>query len=123
MFIEDARHAINETFLKEIVYADDLNAYRIFPSSSDNASIKASLDNCQQELHKWGAANQVASDSDKESQHVLSLSDPFGNTFRLLGGPFDPELSMAEAVSEIVAAAGWKLRTLLRTRRHDTDSD
>jgi hypothetical protein len=27
-FFEDARHAINETFFTEIVYADDLNAYR-----------------------------------------------------------------------------------------------
>ena len=36
---------------------------------------------------------------------------------------FDPELSMVDAVSEIVSAAGWKLRTLLRTRRFYTDSD
>ncbi len=30
---------------------------------------------------------------------------------------------MVDAVSEIVSAAGWKLRTLLRTRRFYTDSD
>ena len=123
LFFEDARHAINETFFKEIVYADDLNAYRIFPSTSNNDAIKASLNNCQQELHKWGAANQVAFDAGKESQHVLSLSDPLGGTFKLLGVTFDPELSMAESVSELVSAAGWKLRTLLRTRRFYTDAD
>ena len=123
LFFEDARHAINETFFKEIVYADDLNAYRIFPSSSDNVAIKASLNNCQQELHKWRAANQVAFDSGKESQHVLSLTDPLGDTFKLLGVTFDSELSMAESISELVSAAGWKLRTLLRTRRFYTDAD
>ena len=41
----------------------------------------------------------------------------------MLGVTFDSELSMSEAVSEIVTAAGWKLRTLLRTRRYYTDSD
>ena len=30
---------------------------------------------------------------------------------------------MAEAVSEIVTAAGWKLRTLLRTKRFYTDAE
>ena len=30
LFFEDARHAINECFFKEIIYADDLNAFRIF---------------------------------------------------------------------------------------------
>ena len=78
---------------------------------------------CQQELHKWGVANQVAFDASKESQHVLSLSDSAGGDFRLLGVPFDTELSMASAVSEMVFSAGWKLRTLLRTRRFYTDAD
>ena len=124
LFFEDARRAINECFsFTEVVYADDLNAYRVLPSTMPNNVIKKSLDSCQQELHKWGAANQAYFDAGKESQHVLSLSDPFGNSFKLLGVPFDPELSMADAISEIVAAAGWKLKTLLRTRRYYTDSD
>lgn len=82
-----------------------------------------SLEMCQHELHKWGAANQVAFDATKESQHVLSLTDPTGDGFKLLGVPFDTELSMAAAVSDLVAAAGWKLRTLLRTRRFYSDAD
>jgi hypothetical protein len=123
LFFEDARHAINECFFTEVVYADDLNAYRIFPSCTHNSNIKISLDGCQQELHKWGDANQVAFDASKESHHVLSLSDPEGGNFKLLGVSFDTELSMASAVSEIVSAAGWKLRTLLRTRRYYTDAD
>ena len=54
---------------------------------------------------------------------MLSLSDPLGGTFKLLGVTFDSELSMAESISELVSAAGWKLRTLLRTRRFYTDAD
>ena len=65
----------------------------------------------------------MAFDAAKESRHILSVSDPMGDGFRLLGVAFDEELSMSEAVSEIVSAAGWKLRTLLRTRRFYTDSD
>ena len=123
LFFEDARHAINECFYKEVVFADDLNAYRIYPSATQNSAMKQSLDNCQRELHKWGTANQVAFDAAKESQHVLSTSDPEGSAFKLLGVPFDTELSMANAVSELVSSAGWKLRTLLRTRRFYTDAD
>ena len=62
-------------------------------------------------------------DAGKESQHVLSLSDPEVDSFKLLGVPFDTGLSMACAIVEIVSAAGWKLRTLLRTRRFYTDAD
>ena len=123
LFFEDARLAINECFFIEVVYADDLNAYRIFSSACHNDIIIVSLKSCQQELHAWGAANQVAFDAAKESRHVLSLSEPYGNNFKMLGVPFDPQLSMADAVSEIVSAAGWKLRTLLRTHRFYTTSD
>ena len=30
---------------------------------------------------------------------------------------------MADAISELVSAAGWKLRTLIRARRFYTDAD
>ena len=41
----------------------------------------------------------------------------------MLGVTFDTELAMADAISELVSAAGWKLRTLIRTRRFYTDAD
>ena len=80
------------------------------PTGPLGCHFKPKIDraNCQQELHKWGRANQVDFDASKESQHVLSLSDPVGGNFRLLGVPFDTELSMVSAVSEIVSSAGWK---------------
>jgi hypothetical protein len=123
LFFEDARQAITECFFQEVVFADDLNAYRMFPSTTHNNDIKTSLDNCQEELHRWGAANQVSFDAGKESQHILSLSDAYGSNFKLLGVPFDTELSMACAVSELVSAASWKLRVILRTRRFYSDAD
>jgi len=86
-------------------------------------TIKNSSKNCQQKLHTWGDANQVVFNASKESQHVLSLADPCGGDFKMLGVSFDVELSMAEAVEEIVIAASWKLRTLVRTRRFYTDAD
>ena len=123
LFFEDARRAINECMYTEVVYADDLNAYRVFPNHIDNADIERNMDTCQHELHSWGAANQVAFDATKESRHILSLSEASGNGFKMLGVSFDEQLAMSEAVGEIVAAAGWKLRTLLRTRRFYTDAD
>ena len=53
-----------------------------------------------------GVANQVCFDVAKESQHVISVSEPSGDNFKLLGVPFDPALSMVDAVSDIVSAAG-----------------
>ena len=123
LFFEDSRRPIQECFYTEIGYADDLNAYRVFPSDSDNDGIKKNMKMCQQELHKWGAANQVVFDPAKESHHIISSADSSESTFKMLGVTFDTALSMSDAVSEIVMAAGWKLRTLLRTRRYYTDSD
>ena len=123
LFFEDARQSINDCLYTEVVYADDLNAYRVFPHHIDNAFIDKNMDTCQKELHSWGAANQVAFDAAKESRHILSQSDPSGNGFKMLGVTFDEQLTMSEAVGEIVTAAGWKLRTLVRTRRFYTDAD
>ena len=32
-FFEDARQSLNDCLYTEVVYADDLNAYRVFPAS------------------------------------------------------------------------------------------
>jgi hypothetical protein len=123
LFFEDARTAINECMFEEVVYADDLNAYRIFKSTAETAAIEDSMKSCQTELHAWGRANQVVFDPSKESHHILSMSDPVGANFRLLGVAFDGGLTMVDAVGELVADASWKLRTLQRTRRYYTDAE
>ena len=123
LFFEDARLAINDWSYTEVVYADDLNAYRAFGSETSNEVIDQSITNCQQELHRWGRANQVSFDASKESRHIMSLTQPAGDSFRLLGVTFDGGLTMNEAVGEVVSSASWKLRTLIRTRRYYSDAE
>jgi hypothetical protein len=123
VFYEDARRAVEEWLFTEVVYADDLNAYRVFKASAPNEKIYKCLKNCQADLHDWGKANQVAFDPAKESMHILSTTEPHGNDFKLLGVDFDCALDMTNAVHGLVTDAGWKLRTLLRTRRYDSDAE
>jgi hypothetical protein len=122
-FFEDARNAIHELHFKEMVYADDLNAYRAFPRVTARQKMLESARLCQEELHQWGKANQVTFEASKESFHIVSKSEPFGRDFKLLGITFDTSLTMAAAVEEVIAAAGWKLKMLIRTRRYYTDSE
>ena len=106
LFFEESRRPIQECFYTEIAYADDLNAYRVFPAGFDNDGNKKNMKSCQQELHKWVSANQVAFDAGKESQHVLALSDSAGNSFKLFGVLFDTDLSRVATLSEMVWWAG-----------------
>ena len=57
----------------------------------------------------------------KESFHILSSTEAAGKDFKFLGVDFDVELAMDKAVQDVVVAAGWKLKTLIRTRRYYTD--
>jgi hypothetical protein len=123
LFFDDAKQAINEMFFEEGVYADDLNAYRVFPSTTANNNILESLKLCQNELHEWGKANQVEFDAGKESMHILSSSEAYGKDFKMLGVTFDAPLTMRHAVDELVTEAGWKLKMLIRTRRFYTDAE
>ena len=43
----------------EIVFADDLNAYKTFALATPNDALKTSTKKCQLELHKRGRANQL----------------------------------------------------------------
>ena len=123
VFYEDARRAVQECFFNEIVYADDLNAYRTIPSTKTNDKIQESMRLCQTELHTWGRANEVVFDPAKESMHILSKEAPLGTAFKILGVDFDCKLEMENAITEVVTQAGWKLRMLVRTKRFYSDSD
>jgi hypothetical protein len=124
IFYEDAREAIKEMHYEENVFADDLNAYRIFPETRPNEKILESLKACQRELHSWGEANQVQFDAGKEGLQILSLNgDAYGEDFKILGVIFDVELSMRGAVDDLATAASWKLKMLLRTRRFYSDAE
>jgi hypothetical protein len=67
LFFGDARLAIAALMYVDVVYADDLNAYRIFGAGEGNERLFKSMKSCQQELHLWGEANQVSFDPSKES--------------------------------------------------------
>ena len=123
LFFEDAAKAINEFMFEEVVYADDLNAYKIVPSATTLESSIKSMDNVQAELHSWGAANQVSFDPSKESKHVLSRTDPHGPNFKLLGVIFDCRLFMDDAMRAVTAKIKWKLQMLLRSRRSFSTKD
>ena len=61
----DARYAIQKIGFEEIVFADDLNAYKAFPANTDHALLERDMQKCQTELHKWGEGNQVQFDASK----------------------------------------------------------
>ena len=123
LFYEDARRAINEVLYTEVVFADDLNAYRVFPNSTTKEQVIGSLSLCQSELHLWGKANQVAFDAGKESFHLMSRYETYGGNLKMLGVEMDMSLSMKVTVHEVVAAAGWNLRMLIRTKLFYTDAE
>ena len=74
-FYEDAQIAVIEMSFSEVIYADDLNAYRVSPSTTPNSKAFESGKLCQKELHDWRRANQVTFDPGKESFHILSKSE------------------------------------------------
>ena len=69
IFYEDARLALQACEFQEIVFADDLNAYRAGLIAD---VLKAKVKTCQDELHKWGRANQVQFDPATKSIRLVS---------------------------------------------------
>ena len=64
---------------------------------------------------------RVKFDAGKVSFHVLHRSRGGGGNSKVLGIDFDTALLMHDACHEIAVEAGWRLKTLLRTRRfHNT---
>ena len=120
---EDARNAIHEMSFEESVFADDLNGYRVFPASTPNTKSLESMTLCQKELHEWGCATQVVFDAGKESMHIISMTESYGDDSKMLGVGVDVALTMKAAVDELVKDASWKMKMLIRTRRFYTDAD
>ena len=123
IFYEDASLPIQKNEFEEIVFADDLNAFKDFEKSEPDANLYGHMQECQSDLHRWGRANQVSFDPSKESMHVLALRGGQGANFRLLGIPFDHGLLMHDAIHEIVGEASWKMGSILRTQRYFNDAE
>ena len=106
-----------------VIFADDINAYKAYPAVLSNDHIFHDMNECQSSLHKWGQANQVMFDASKESFSILSLRDPAGEAFKVLGITFDTALCMRDCAHECAVEAGWRQRTLLRTHRFYNDAE
>ena len=124
VYFADARRALVHTGFQETVFADDLNAWKAFRMISSAADPHEAplqtLREAQSELHRWGAANQVMFDPGKESFHILHRSRCHGENFKILGCVFDPQLRMLAAARHVATEAGWRLKTLLRSRKFFT---
>ena len=116
-FYADARLPIRMCKFLEIIFADDLNAWRKFDAGTTYETMVTAMDECQCELHKWGSSNQVSFDRDKEGMFVLHRKCPRGDNFNLLGIQFDCKLIMSATVEELAKTCRWKLKAVLRTSR------
>ena len=123
IYYEDASMPIQKNDFEETVFADDLNAFKDYELLKPNKNIFDDMRMCQNDLHSWGRANQVAFDPAKESMHILAHRSGEGPNFRLLGVNFDNELSMRDAVNEIVGEGAWKIGTILRTQKFFNDGE
>ena len=104
---------------QELIFADDLNAFKGFTKKASDDELQNTMTTCQQNLHSWGRANQVQFDPGKESQHILAIRGRGrGGSFKLLGVSFDVGLTMEGALHEIVKGASGKISSILRTSRY-----
>ena len=117
IFFADGALVIQAAGFTEIIYADDLNAFKRYSLDIDDNTISNELHTLQSELHTWGASNQITFDASKESFHIISRSRPLGLDFRMLGIEFDCKLLMHSCIHECARLGGLRLYTLLRSRR------
>jgi hypothetical protein len=119
-FYADSKRPIQKCSFQEIIFADDLNAWKKFVAGSSHEVMLADMKQCQKELHQWGSANQVSFDRDKEGMFVLSRTRPHGTSFDMLGVHFDCKLVMSDTVEELAKTCRWKLKAILRTGRFNS---
>ena len=123
VFVGDVALVFESAGFSVVIYADDINAYKAYNRELGNDLVFADLKCRQRELHRWGAANQVAFDSGKESFTILSTTHAEGESFKVLGLDFDAKLSMRHCAHVCATEAGWRYRTLLRTKRFYNDTE
>ena len=97
----DSRRAIRATGFLEIIFADDLNAWKKYKPETAHETMFRDMGKCQTELHQWGEANIVVFDRGKEGMFTLSRKRPHGDNFELLGVNFDCKLVMHDTVHEL----------------------
>ncbi len=130
VYYADSSAPLRKCGCTETTFADDLNCWKAFRKVPRPAGMQgplpthgpmlAELRGAQRELHLWGDANRVLFDPSKETFHILHRTLHFGQTFKVLGCVFDPQLRMHAAAKHVATEAGWRLQTLLRSRRFFT---
>ena len=60
-FYADSRRPIRNSGFVEIIFADDLNAWKKFSAGSAHDTMMTAMAGCQRELHKWGGPTRSAS--------------------------------------------------------------
>ena len=123
VFFADARVPILQAGFTDAFFADDLNCFKSFDGKCPNKVLSEAMEECQEALHRWGAANKVQFDSSKESLHILHKRFPEGENFVMFGIEFDSKLSMKDAIRKIANRCHWKLRTLLRSQRFFSEQE
>ena len=120
VFYADSSEAVRENGFHELIFADDLNAFKTFGHKVGKEEILAEAATCQSNLHAWGRANQVAFDRGKEATAILSRwpGQTHGEDFTILGTVFDGMLTMRPAVDEILKSVRWRKHVLQRSRRY-----
>ena len=93
------------------------NSYIVYNANAQNATINGHVKKCQDEVHEWGRANQVAFDPAKEYSSIISSTNPEGQDFKILGIWFDTALSMKRVVSELCGKVSWELTSLFRASK------
>ncbi len=123
VYYGDSRAAIQACGFKEIIYADDLNCFRLFRRETSNRYLHVAMREVQSELHARGDANQVIFDASKEHFLIASHVDPEGDPVTVLGIEFDGKLLMGSAIHKCASESSWKIRSIVRTRRFYCDRD
>ena len=72
LFFGDAKLPIRLARFIEIIFADELNAYRFFKNKVNQGTILRTAKNSQTKLHTWGRANQITFDTNKKSTTIIS---------------------------------------------------
>ena len=120
VYYADCSRAVRESGFLELLFADDLNCWKLFPCSVPNHILLEAAKDCQAEVHSWGAGNRVVFDAGKESLHVVSHREPEGGNFKVLGVDWDPKVLMRDELETLVGKTKWKVVQLLRARRFFT---
>ena len=104
-FYADARFSVREHGFTETVFADDFNCWKTLDKDTSEEEAVLRLSVCQNSLHRWGAANRVTFDFQKEEFIIIRRRNALGPEFRLLGVIFDAQLLMHKGVRKIAVEA------------------